>query len=56
MNAPKGKRSFTKDHMSVATGQARLFGSENDYAAKENAAKVSGKRIVRVPPMQNQLL
>ena len=35
LEQPKGKRAFTKDHLTVANGQARLFGGDGDDQTKK---------------------
>lgn len=52
----KGKRAFAKDHMNVYTGQARLFGSESEQAAKAEPAKRGGKKILPHPYQGNKLM
>ena len=56
VEAPKGKRAFVKDHMNVATGQARLFGSESEQATKMKPENRKGKRILMQPHLQNKIM
>ena len=50
----KGKRSFTRDRMNIATGQARLFGSESKDAEKDNNVQRRGKRILGLPQAKRE--
>ncbi len=45
---PKGKRAFKSDHMSIATGQARLFGNEKEGMGGADASR-KGKRVLTMP-------
>ena len=56
VNIAKGKRVIGKEHMNVATGQARLFGTESSNAAKAEVAKRQGKKIIPYPGIANKLM
>ena len=45
---PKGKRAFKSDHMSIATGQARLFGNDKEGMGGAEAGR-KGKRVLTMP-------
>ena len=49
VEAKTGKRANIKDYMSVATGQARLFGQETEGAAAQSGSRRQGKRQFQVP-------
>ena len=55
-DAIKGKRAFQTDRMNVATGQARLFGTESQNAAKENMGQRKGKRAIQMPAYNGQIM
>ena len=53
-----GKRVITKDHMTVANGQARLMGGDRDDVTSQanydlKKAPKTGKRTIAMPMQKN---